>query len=314
MALRTTPSAKAREERAGAPPAARAPRRRRGSALVPWLFLAPALILFLYFKYIPMAQGMWLSFFKVQPFLGDEWVGLDNYRRVFTEEAFGRATLHTVMYAAGQTAGAVIVGFVLAVLLEGRARTLWFVRTAAFLPVVTATAVVAEVWRLLYFPGKEGMLNTLLSWFGSDTNAFLDDPGGALGWVTLVGVWKGAPYDMMIILAGLAGIDRQLYESAAIDGVSLWQRIRYITIPALRPVVTILIILACVRSLRVFTEIYVLTAGGPAGATDVIMTRIFATGFRSGDMGFATAASVVLFLATMLLTVAVTLYRRWKES
>ncbi|MFD1543321.1 carbohydrate ABC transporter permease [Nonomuraea guangzhouensis] len=289
------------------------PTRRRKVALVPWLFLAPALVLFLYFKYIPMAEGMWLSFFKVQPFLGNEWLGLENYRRVFAEEAFRDATAHTLVYAAGQTAGSILVGFVLALLLEGKARTLWFVRTAAFLPVVTATAVVAEVWRLLYFPGSEGMLNTLLGWLGSDTQKFLDDPNGALGWVVLVGIWKGAPYDMMIIIAGLAGIDRQLYQAAAIDGANLLQRIRYVTIPALRPVVTILIILASVRSLRVFTEIYVLTGGGPAGATDVIMTRIFATGFRSGDMGFATAASVVLFLATLLLTAAVTLYRRRKE-
>ncbi|MFI9846935.1 carbohydrate ABC transporter permease [Nonomuraea sp. NPDC051941] len=301
-------------ERAAIAPASRTgTARRRNAALVPWLFLAPALILFLYFKYIPMAEGMWLSFFKVQPFLGNEWLGLENYRRVFAEEAFRDATAHTLVYAVGQTGGSILLGFVLALLLEGKARTLWFVRTAAFLPVVTATAVVAEVWRLLYFPGEEGMLNTLLGWFGSDTQKFLDDPNGALGWVILVGIWKGAPYDMMIILAGLAGIDRQLYQAAAIDGAGLLQRIRYVTIPALRPVVTILIILACVRSLRVFTEIYVLTGGGPAGATDVIMTRIFATGFRTGDMGFATAASVVLFVATLLLTAAVTLYRRRKE-
>ncbi|MGV9380468.1 carbohydrate ABC transporter permease [Nonomuraea sp. NPDC003707] len=301
-------------ERAAVAPAGRTgTARRRNAALVPWLFLAPALILFLYFKYIPMAEGMWLSFFKVQPFLGNEWLGLENYRRVFAEEAFRDATAHTLVYAVGQTGGSILLGFMLALLLEGKARTLWFVRTAAFLPVVTATAVVAEVWRLLYFPGEEGMLNTLLGWFGSDTQKFLDDPNGALGWVILVGIWKGAPYDMMIILAGLAGIDRQLYQAAAIDGAGLLQRIRYVTIPALRPVVTILIILACVRSLRVFTEIYVLTGGGPAGATDVIMTRIFATGFRTGDMGFATAASVVLFVATLLLTAAVTLYRRRKE-
>ncbi|WP_433518068.1 carbohydrate ABC transporter permease [Nonomuraea sp. CA-143628] len=301
-------------ERAVVAPAKRTgPARRRSNVLVPWLFLAPALILFLYFKYIPMAEGMWLSLFKVQPFLGNEWLGLENYRRVFAEEAFRDATSHTLLYAAGQTVGSILVGFLLALLLEGKAKTLWFVRTAAFLPVVTATAVVAEVWRLLYFPGAEGMLNTLLGWFGSDTQKFLDDPNGALGWVILVGIWKGAPYDMMIIIAGLAGIDRQLYQAAAIDGAGLFQRIRYVTIPALRPVVTILIILASVRSLRVFTEIYVLTGGGPAGATDVIMTRIFATGFRTGDMGFATAASVVLFLATLLLTAAVTLYRRRKE-
>ncbi|GAA4195157.1 sugar ABC transporter permease [Streptosporangium oxazolinicum] len=291
------------------------PRRRRGPGpqLLPWLFLAPALIIFLYFKYIPMTKGVWLSFFKVQPFLGDEWVGLDNYRQVFTDESFRTAIGHTLYLAVVQTGGAMLIGFCLALLLEGRARTLWFVRSAAFLPVVSAIAVVGEVWRLLYFPAEDGMLNNVFGWFGIGPQGFLDDPGSALWWVSVVGVWKHAPYDMMIILAGLAGIDRQLYEQAALDGAGLRQRIRFVTLPALRPVVTILVTLACIRGLRIFTEVFVLTAGGPAGSTDVIMTRIYTLGFQSGDIGFASAASVLLFLGILTLTVCVTLYRRRKE-
>ncbi|WP_433254045.1 carbohydrate ABC transporter permease [Streptosporangium sp. CA-135522] len=289
-------------------------RSRRRRPPLHWMFLAPALLLFLYFKYVPMAQGVWLSFFKVQPFLGDEWLGLENYRQVFTDESFRRAAGHTLVLAVAQTAGAMLVGFVLALLLEGRARTLWFVRSAAFLPVVAAVAVVGEVWRLLYFPGGEGMLNIVLGWFSAGPQGFLDDPGSALWWVIVVGIWKHAPYDMMIILAGLAGIDRQLYEAASLDGATLGQRIRHVTLPALRPVVTILTTLACIRGLRVFTEVFVLTAGGPAGSTDVVMTRIYSLGFESGDIGFASAGSVVLFVTTLVLTVAVTLYRRRKET
>ncbi|GAB1818926.1 carbohydrate ABC transporter permease [Herbidospora sp. RD11066] len=289
------------------------PRAPLGRALIPWLFLVPALLVFLYFKYIPMARGLWMSFFKVQPFLGDEWIGLENYRKVFTDESFRSAIGHTVILAGSQTLGAMAIGFVLALLLEGRARTLWIVRSAAFLPVVTAVAVVGEVWRMLYFPGEHGMLNSVFTALGFGPSGFLDDPDQALWWVIVVGIWKHAPYDMMIILAGLAGIDRQLYESAALDGCGLWQRIRFITIPALRPVVTILVTLACIRGLRVFTEVFVLTGGGPAGATDVVMTRIYALGFEAGDLGFASAGSVVLFTTTLVLTVAVTLYRRRKE-
>ncbi|WP_329082631.1 MULTISPECIES: carbohydrate ABC transporter permease [unclassified Streptosporangium] len=290
--------------------------RRRGPGrpgLLPWLFLAPALIIFLYFKYIPMTKGVWLSFFKVQPFLGDEWVGLDNYRQVFTDESFRAAIGHTLYLAVVQTGGAMLIGFCLALLLEGRARTLWFVRSAAFLPVVSAIAVVGEVWRLLYFPAADGMLNNVFGWFGIGPQGFLDDPDSALWWVSVVGIWKHAPYDMMIILAGLAGIDRQLYEQAALDGAGLRQRIRFVTLPALRPVVTILVTLACIRGLRIFTEVFVLTAGGPAGSTDVVMTRIYTLGFQSGDIGFASAASVLLFLGILTLTVCVTLYRRRKE-
>ncbi|GAA3783852.1 carbohydrate ABC transporter permease [Streptomyces phyllanthi] len=297
--------------RPGSAPSARRVRLRR--AALPWLFLSPALLLFLYFKYLPMAKGINLSFYKVQPFLGDQWVGLDNYTRILDEESFRRAFGHTVVYAVAQTAGAMLLGFVLALLLEGRARTLWFVRSAAFLPVVAAVAVVAEVWRLLYFPGQEGMLNSLLSWFGSDAQRFLDDPDQALGWVIVVGIWKNAPYDMMIVLAGLASIDRQLYESAALDGAGLVRRLRHVTLPALRPVVTILLTLAAIRGMRVFTEVYILTGGGPAGSTDVLMTRIYDLGFRANDLGFASACSVVLFLLTLVLTGGVTWYRRRKE-
>jgi multiple sugar transport system permease protein len=260
-----------------------------------------------------MARGLWMSFFNVRPYLGDEWIGLANYRRIFSDESFRSAMGHTVVLATAQTAGSILLGFVLALLLEGKARTLWFVRSAAFLPVVAAVAVVGEVWRMLYFGDENGMLNTLFGLLGFGPERFLDDPHGALGWVVVVGVWKQAPYDMMIILAGLAGIDRQLYESAALDGANLPQRLRHVTVPALRPVVTILVTLACIRGLRVFTEVFVLTGGGPAGSTDVVMTRIYALGFDAGDLGFASAASVLLFLTTLVLTVSVTVYRRRRE-
>lgn len=313
-ALRTARAEGGSRTGTGAAGHARPPRRNLGRGLIPWLFLAPALVIFIYFKYIPMARGLWMSFFKVQPFLGDEWLGLDNYRRVFTEDSFRAAMGHTIVLAVCQTVGAMLVGFVLALLLEGKARTLWFVRSAAFLPVVSAIAVVGEVWRLLYFPGDHGMLNTLLGVLGFGPERFLDDPDTALWWVIVVGIWKNAPYDMMIILAGLAGIDRQYYEAAALDGANLRQRIRNVTIPALRPVITILVTLACIRGLRVFTEVFVLTGGGPAGSTDVVMTRIYSLGFEANDLGFASAGSVLLFLTTLILTVTITLYRRRRET
>ncbi|MGW0521219.1 carbohydrate ABC transporter permease [Crossiella sp. NPDC003009] len=292
----------------------RPPRRRLAVTIVPWLFLLPALLLFLVFKYIPMAEGIRLSLFEVRPFLGDLWVGLDNYARVLSDERFHNALNNTLILAVGQTAGAMLIGFGLALLLEGTARSLWFVRSAVFLPVVAATAVVGEIWRLLYYPAEGGFLNSLLSWVGLGPSTFLDHPDTSLWSVMAVGIWKGAPYDMVIMLAGLAGIDRQLYESAAIDGCTTWQRIRYITLPALRPAITILLTLASIRGLRVFTEVYVLTGGGPAGSTDVWMTRVFSLGFETSELGVASAGSVVLFLVTLLLTLFVQLLRRRREA
>ncbi|WP_222598396.1 carbohydrate ABC transporter permease [Lentzea tibetensis] len=291
-------------------------RRRRltGATLVPWFFLLPAFLLFLTFKFIPMAEGIRLSLFEVRPFLGDIFVGFANYARILGDERFRDAIWHTLVLAAGQTFGAMLIGFFLALLLEGHARSLWFVRSAVFLPVVAATAVIGEIWRLLYYPAPEGFVNTALSHIGLGPLEFIGSPDQALVSVMVVGIWKHAPYDMVLIIAGLVSIDRTQYEAAAIDGATTWQRIRHVTLPALRPVITILLTLAAIRGLRVFTEVYVLTGGGPAGSTDVWMTRVFTTAFEQSEIGIASAGSVMLFLITFLMTLVVQLYRRAREA
>lgn len=285
--------------------------RRRGQrSLLPWLFLAPALLLAVYFKFIPMFKGIRMSLYKVQPFLGDQWVGFDNYRKVLEDERFRDAIGHTLLLGAGGTFGSIALGFLLALLLEGQGRTLWLLRSAVFLPVVTATAVVGEIWRLLYSPTADGFINNLLGFLGVGPLPFLDSPGSALWSVMGVSVWMGTPYNMVILLAGLAGVDRSLYEASAIDGASTLQRIRHITLPALRPAMTIVLTLAAIRSLRSFTEVYVLTGGGPAGSTEVWMTRVFSLGFERNDMGVASAASMLLLSVTLLLTLGVNYFRR----
>ncbi|CAL9669250.1 sugar ABC transporter permease [Streptomyces collinus] len=289
------------------------PRRARiigKKAVLPWLFLAPGLLLALVFKFLPMGKGVWLSFFDVRPFLGDKWVGLDNYTRVLTDHRFQDAIGHTLLLGVGMSLGGILVGSALALLLEGQARSLKFIRTAVFLPVVTATAVVGEMWRLMYYPTSDGLINSGLGLLGLGPVPYLDNPDTAL-WATMaMGIWMLAPYNMVIILAGLAGVDRSLYEAAAMDGVSLWQRLRHITLPAIRPALGIVLTLAAIRGLRVFTEVYVLTGGGPAGSTDVWMTRAYTLGFTRNDIGGASAASVVLLCVTLLLTVTVNYLRK----
>ncbi|MEU5890501.1 sugar ABC transporter permease [Streptomyces sp. NPDC047461] len=279
-------------------------------SVVPWLFLAPGLLLALVFKFWPMAKGVWLSFHDVRPFLGDKWTGLDNYTRVLSDHRFQDAIGHTLVLGIGQSLGAILLGVVLALLLEGQARSLKFIRTAVFLPAVTATAVVGELWRLMYYPTSDGLLNSGLQLLGLGPVQYLDDPNLALYSTMVMGIWIWAPYNMVIILAGLAGVDRTLYEAAAMDGVSLWQRLRHVTLPAIRPALSIVLTLAAIRGLRVFTEVYVLTGGGPAGSTEVWMTRAYTLGFTRNDIGGASAASVVLLCVTLLLTVTVNHFRK----
>ncbi|MCK2219794.1 sugar ABC transporter permease [Actinomadura sp. ATCC 31491] len=293
-----------------APPRRRAKQARWRGPLVAWLFLAPALLLFLYFKFIPMFVGLWKSFFKVQTFLGDEWVGVDNYATIITDDEFAGAIWHSVVLALGTTVGSIVLGLGFALLIEGPARYLWFVRTAAFLPVVTTMAAVAEVWRIMFHPADSGMLNVIIGWAGIDPQPWLASEHSSLWSIMLMSVWRGTPYDMMIFLAGLVGVDRTLYEAAAVDGASTWRRLRHITLPALRPVFWILFTLAAIRGLRVFVEVYVLTNGGPNGSSEVLMTLIYKLGFQKNELGVASAGGIVLFLATLVLTVIVQMMRR----
>ncbi|MGN9781932.1 carbohydrate ABC transporter permease [Nonomuraea sp. ZG12] len=277
--------------------------------LMAWAFLAPALVLFLYFKFIPMITGLVMSFQEIR-YIDTTWVGFDNYATILSDDAFMSAIWHSAVLAVGTTAGSLLLGFGFALLIEGPAKYLWFVRTAAFLPVVTTMAAVAEVWRIMYHPGDTGLLNTILGWVALGPQPFLASEDTSLLSIMGMSIWRGTPYDMMVFLAGLVGIDRTLYEASAVDGASIWHRLRHITLPALRPVFWILFTLAAIRGLRVFVEVYVLTNGGPNGSSEVLMTLIYKLGFQSGELGIASAGGIVLFVATLVLTVGVQLMRR----
>ena len=314
MTILTKPSRATRRD-AGRTGGASARRARMKRGVIVWGFLVPALLVFAYFKFIPMVTGIQMSFHEVRPFLGDVWVGLDNYVAVLNDPKFHAAIWHTLVLGFGTAAGAVIGGIVLALVLEGASRYLWFVRTAAFLPVVTATAVIAEVWRIIYFPAQDGFLNSVLGAFGAPPVHWLEDPNTALLSVMAVGVWQGAPYNMVIVLAGLAAVDRSLYEAAAIDGVNMIQRLWFIVLPALKPALSIVLVLAAIRSLRVFTDVWVLTKGGPSGATDVWMTRVYSLGFERNEVGVASAASIILLVVTVIITLGTAaLLRRGKDA
>lgn len=282
--------------------------------VTPWLFLLPALLIFAAFKFVPAVRAIEMSFHEVRPYLGDRFVGTDNYATVMSSPDFGSAVWHTVVLAFGQTAGSILLGLALALLLEGAARHLWFIRTAVFLPTVVAVAVVAEVWRILYFPSADGILNSILGWIGLGPSDFLNSKDSSLASIMAVGIWRGAPYDMMIILAGLAGVDRSLYEASAIDGAGTGRRLWHVTFPGLRPVFVILLTLAAIRGLRVFTEVFLLTNGDPEGSTEVLMTLIYKLGLERQDLGTAAAGSIILLLATVALTLAVRARRKARPS
>jgi multiple sugar transport system permease protein len=294
---------------------ARSVRQHRYRRLLsPWLFLAPALTFFAVFKFWPSIWGSYLSLFHVRPYLGNEWVGLANFTQAFQDPDLRDAVWHTVLDAAVAVAGSMLVGFLLALLLEAPARHVRVLRTAVFLPAVTAMVAVAELWGALLFPGQYGAVNSLLGHAGVGPLPFLSSPDSSLWTVMLVQIWKHAPYDMVIFIAGLVGIDRQLYESASIDGANAWQRLRAVTLPALRPITTIVLILGIIRGLRVFTEIYVLTGGGPGGSTESVVTFTYKTAVTGNDAGYASAISTLLLATTIILTCLALWWRQRRED
>ena len=292
--------------RRGGHSAGRLPTQGRWRRLVngasPWAFLAPVLLIFAAFKFVPILYGMYLSLYDVKPYLGNEWVGADNFTRAIGSPELQSATWHTLLDAGVNVSASIVIGFLLALLLEGPALHLRVIRTVAFLPVVTAMVVIAQVWDILLYPGQYGAVNSMLAFVGVGPFEFLSDPDQALPSVMAIQIWKSAPYDMVIFIAGLAGIDRQLYDAADLDGASAWQRLRYITIPSLRPVTTIVLTLGIIRGLRVFTEVFVLTNGGPAGSTEVIVTYLYKAGIEQNNLGYASAISTMLLVATVILT------------
>ncbi|QQM33037.1 sugar ABC transporter permease (plasmid) [Martelella lutilitoris] len=278
-------------------------RSKNLSWIIPWLFLAPALIVFTWFKFVPIVKGLFMSFYKVKFIGADQWVGLANFERAFSDSALHAATLNTLIYVVVTTLAGGMLAFAVAMALEGQARHIRLIRTAIFFPAVTSIAVLAEIWRILFYPGTTGVVNQMLGVFGVAPQGFMSDPDQALFIVILLQIWKNVPYNMVIFIAGLAGINRELYDAADVDGASPLRKLWHVTIPGLVPAFSVVIMLSLIRGFRVFTEIYTTTGGGPAGATEVIMTSIFKTGFERFDYGYASAVSFLLFAFTVTLTI-----------
>ncbi len=286
------------------------PSQKRWTQWVPWLFLAPALLVFTYFKFIPMLRGLEMSFYRVNLGAPNEWIGLENFETVLSDPNLLAAIQHTLVYAVATISGSAVIALFLAMALQGPARHLHILRTAIFLPAVTSAAVMAEVWRVLYSPTPDGVINSLLSWFGLAQQGFLSNPHQALPALVVMGMWKAIPYDTVIFVAGLAGINSELYDAASVDGAGFWQRFRHVTLPGLAPAIKVIATLGFIRGFRVFTEIYATTGGGPAGSTDVVMTYIYKQGFTELDYGVAAAASFLLFAFTAVATLAFLAWQR----
>jgi multiple sugar transport system permease protein len=275
------------------------------------LFLLPALLPLLAFRVAPMIASIGVSLTEWNLLKPPVFVGIDNYTGVLTDARFHKALGNTVFYMVGYLPLVLVGALTIAVLLNGRLKGAVFFRGVYFLPGVTSWVVVALLWKWILSP-ESGVVNYLLSLVGIDGPGWWADPNWAMPAVILASVWKDLGFNMLILLAGLQSIPPHLHEAALIDGANRWQRLRHVTLPLLTPSILFAMILAMIGAFQVFDQVWVMTEGGPAGATTVVMEQVVKNAFRYGQMGEASAMSWVLFAIILAFTIVqLRLQRRW---
>lgn len=268
------------------------------------LFLAPAVILNATFFLYPMVKVVQMSFYRWSVIGVNQFLGLANYERLINDPLFWKSLSNTVIYTLIVTPGIFVVAYGLALLLNNnglRGTTLF--RSIYFMPVAISFVVASLVW-LWIFNELYGILNYLLVSLGliSRRVSWLGSPRMARLSVSTMVVWKTAGFSMVILLAGLQGIPRHLYEASDIDGANSLQRLIYITMPMLRPTFVLAMLVSLMGSFLAFDHFYVMTQGGPANGTITTVMYIFRTGFEYFNLGYGSAISIVLLLLLILMS------------
>ncbi len=273
-------------------------------SLAGYLFIMPAFLSLTIFRVLPILASAVLVFMKYDILSPAEWVGFQNLARLASDKRLLLIYRNTLVFVVGATFLNNVGGLLLAMgvnrAMPGALR--YILRTALFFPVLTTTASLALVWQFLLTQDR-GVVNYLLSQVGIEPIARLSSSTWALRSVILYDVWKSLGYLMVLYLAGLQGIPEPLYEAAKIDGANRWQLMRFVTLPLITPTAFFAIVISLIGAAQVFDNAFVLTEGGPADASRLIVLYIYEIGFRRFEMGYAAALSLTLFAILIGLTV-----------
>lgn len=279
-----------------------------------WLFASPFLLFYVLFLLGPVLLGLLISLFNtatVKSGFG-RWVGLQNYREVLSSSDFWSAMWHSVLFTLLTTPPLVLLPLLFAVLASRLRRGRWFFRVAFFAPYVVPSSVVCLIFAFMYTP-QTGLLSKAFSAVGLGAPD-LGTTNGAWLAVTLLTVWWTFGFNFILYTAAIQDIPEETYEAAVVDGASPWQQITQITIPLLRPTMSLVLVLQILASLKVFDQIYILLAGGPNYSTRPVIEYIFDTGFTSYRGGYAAAATMVYFVLLVLVSAAWVLLRRDRRT
>lgn len=289
-------------------------RLRRHNALVGWSFILPNFVGFAILTLLPVLALFFLAFTGWNAFGNAPWVGLDNFTRMIGDRLFHEALYNTVYYTAFHVPLTFAASLGLALLLNRKLRGVAFFRTAAFFPYITSIVAIAVVWNMLFSP-EFGPINQFLQALGvSDPPGWTSSTDWSMPAVIIVATWREMGYYMLLFLAGLQTIPADLYEAARVDGAGAWQRFWNVTLPGLRPTTFFVTVMLMIGSFKIFDLILVMTNGGPGTSTVVLSQFIYRKAFVENQFGYASAASIVLFLICITVTVVQFLVNKRREA
>jgi multiple sugar transport system permease protein len=272
----------------------------------PAMLLLPVVVFFALFQYYPILKSVVISFYDYGLLRPDTpFVGLANYTRQLQDPLFVSALGNTLVFVASAVGFGVVLALLFAVLVERTGRWARYYRTLFFIPVVVSLLATTMVWRWLY--ASNGLFNFALTWFGFSPQAWLLSEDLAMPALVALTVWKNLGFDLVLFSAALQAIPESYYEASSLDGANEWQDFLFITLPQLRPIVLLVCITAVIRSFQVFTTVLAMTQGGPLNATRTVVYHIYEQGIQYDEMGYASAASVVL-----LIFVGALAYVQWR--
>ncbi len=290
--------------------------QKKSQAWTAAYFLTPALALLAVFVVWPLARAAWWSFTNADLLVPEKshWIGFTNYSDLLSDPRFRRAFANTALFALMVVPVQTALAFLLALWVNRPEQPWRWLRAVFFVPVIVSMPVLAVLWTMLYQPvqGTEtGLINAAFSWLGLTPQAWLRDPQLALPALAAMSVWQGLGLQMMVFVAGLQDVPRELLEAARIDGASAVQRVWHVVIPAMRNTIVFVITVTTILAFRVFVQPYLMTRGGPGNSTLSVIQSIYEMTFLSQDLGRACAAAFLFLILVGLLTV---LQRRWTRE
>lgn len=278
--------------------------RSRGGA-TPYLFLAPGMAMFVLLIVYPMVKAFQMSFYDWNVIAGatSKYIGLDNYRHAFHDPLFWRGLQNSGLYMALTVPPQIVLGLLVALLLDQKAPGRAIYRVLFYLPVVTSWVVVSLLFQYLF--ADSGLVNWMLhdvTHVSGHRISWLSGRWTGMVAISALGVWKGVGWSMMIFLAALQSVPKELKEAAALDGAGRWSSFRAVTLPAIRPAVLFVTVMLVIGGLNVFVSVLLMTGGGPADATQVLLTYMYKQAFTNLDFGYGASIAVLLTLGVFVLS------------